>query len=103
MSPTTLQGKKRLIVLRVMQTDEGTWDIDIFPAHSMGVNAVSWAPSVVPGSLIQLPSHGGAANGTANGASSAVKRLVTAGCDNVAKIWVYVDCFCLCDMTSHLR
>jgi protein transport protein SEC13 len=32
--------------------DDGTWDKKVFNAHGMGVNAVSWAPSVIPGSLV---------------------------------------------------
>jgi protein transport protein SEC13 len=57
--------------------EDGTWEQVLFNAHPIGVNAVSWAPSPVPGSLI-----------TASGGSTQhVKRFVTAGCDNQAKIW----------------
>ena len=57
---------------------DGTWDAQkIQGAHSIGCTSVSWAPAPPPGSLV-----------AAGGASAApVKRLVTGGCDNLAKIW----------------
>jgi protein transport protein SEC13 len=57
--------------------DDGTWDTKVFNAHGMGVNAVSWAPSVIPGSLVSTQAHF-----TGN-----VKKLATGGCDNIVKIW----------------
>jgi protein transport protein SEC13 len=59
--------------------DDGTWDTKVFNAHGMGVNAVSWAPSVIPGSLVSTQAHF-----TGN-----VKKLTTGGCDNLVKIWVF--------------
>jgi len=50
------------------------WDVVKFLAHSSGVNAVSWAPSAAPGSLL-----------TQNKEITA--RLVTGGCDNLVKVW----------------
>ncbi|KAL9607196.1 MAG: hypothetical protein Q9204_009359, partial [Flavoplaca sp. TL-2023a] len=35
----------------VLEFNEGNWGHIKFPAHQMGVNAVSWAPAMVPGSL----------------------------------------------------
>merc|ERR1712216_309859 len=57
---------------------DGTWDAQkIQGAHSIGCTSVSWAPAPPPGSLV-----------AAGGASATpVKRLVTGGCDNLAKIW----------------
>ncbi|OIW24390.1 WD40 repeat-like protein [Coniochaeta ligniaria NRRL 30616] len=52
----------------------------IFPAHGLGVNAVSWAPAAAPGSIVSS-SPGPTAAGN--------RRFVTGGCDNTLKIWVY--------------
>jgi len=51
------------------------WEAVQFAANEPGVNAVSWAPMVVPSSL--LPSSGPLA------------RLATAGCDNNVIIWQF--------------
>ncbi|KAJ3183951.1 GTPase-activating protein S13 [Gaertneriomyces sp. JEL0708] len=56
----------------------GEWNTSTLMAHSMGVNAISWAPSTVPGSLIEV---------TGSTPTSMVKRFTTAGCDNMIKIW----------------
>ena len=57
---------------------DGSWEAAKIPnAHSIGCTGVSWSPAPPPGSLVA----GGVANVTA------VKRLVTSGCDNLAKIW----------------
>lgn len=44
----------------------------------IGCNAVSWAPAVVPGSLIEQPS---------GQKPNYVKRFVSGGCDNLVKLW----------------
>ena len=54
-------------------------------AHSIGANSVSWAPAILPGSLIN------AASGAAG--VGAVKRFASAGCDNLVKIWRFVASF----------
>lgn len=57
---------------------DGSWEAAKIPnAHSIGCTGVSWSPAPPPGSLVA----GGAAG------VPAVKRLVTSGCDNLAKIW----------------
>ncbi|KAL6717971.1 GTPase-activating protein S13 [Lecanora helva] len=62
----------------VLEFQEGNWTHQIFHAHGAGVNAVSWAPATVPGSLVSSkPSPGG------------VRRFVTGGSDNTVKIWDY--------------
>ena len=67
--------------------DDGQWDADIFNGHAIGCNAVSWAPAVIPGSLISpAPSQQSPANPTT---PAAVKRFASAGCDNLVKIWGY--------------
>ncbi|KAI5123014.1 hypothetical protein M0805_007635 [Coniferiporia weirii] len=63
--------------------NDGSWDADIFNGHAIGCNAVSWAPAVLPGSLItpQQPAQ--------PPASAPAKRFASAGCDNVVRIWGY--------------
>ncbi|XP_076062860.1 nuclear pore and COPII coat complex component secretory 13 [Oratosquilla oratoria] len=57
-------------------TSVHTWEAKkITNAHTIGCNAVSWAPAVASGS----------ADGTAR--TGAVQRLVTGGCDTYVKIW----------------
>jgi len=53
------------------------WEPTKFPAHKIGVNAVSWAPAFAP-SLGSIPSN-------------PVKRLVSGGCDHLVKIWKFED------------
>ena len=60
--------------------DDGTWDTKVFNAHGMGVNSVSWAPSVIPGSLVSTQGQSAGNN---------VKRIATGGCDNLVKIWAF--------------
>ncbi|KAJ3887919.1 WD40-repeat-containing domain protein [Lentinula edodes] len=66
--------------------DDGSWVADIFNGHAIGCNAVSWAPAVIPGSLItpQQQSIPGQQSQT-----QSVKRFASAGCDNLVKIWGY--------------
>ncbi|KAA6410875.1 MAG: transport sec13 [Lasallia pustulata] len=60
----------------VLEFKEGSWEHQIFPAHGLGVNAVSWAPAIAPGSLVSTTPSAGAA-----------RRFVTGGSDNLVKIW----------------
>lgn len=62
--------------------DDGSWEVNVLDAHAMGCNAVSWASATPPGSLT-LPSLSAAASASA----TSVRRLATAGCDNLVKIW----------------
>ncbi|XP_046860643.1 protein SEC13 homolog isoform X2 [Xenia sp. Carnegie-2017] len=59
---------------------DGHWQVKkINNAHTIGCNAVSWAPSTHPGSLFNIadePKRG-----------EIEKRLVTGGCDSLVKIW----------------
>jgi protein transport protein SEC13 len=57
--------------------DDGTWDTKVFNAHGIGCNAVSWAPAVVPGSLVS----------TGPPVAGNVRKIATGGCDNLVKIW----------------
>ncbi|KAI9881054.1 MAG: GTPase-activating protein S13 [Pleopsidium flavum] len=60
----------------VLEFKDNSWEHKIFPAHGIGVNAVSWAPAVAPGSLV-----------SASPGKGAVRRFVTGGSDNLVKIW----------------
>ncbi|KAI0223312.1 GTPase-activating protein S13 [Massospora cicadina] len=61
--------------------EDGTWESTMFDAHAIGCTAVTWAPSVLPGSLTQSV-------GTSPNAPK-VRRFATAGCDNLIKIWTF--------------
>lgn len=78
------------LLFPVSYSDDGTWAVDLVSAHPVGCNAVSWAPAVVPGSLISAQSTGPNA-GAANGEAKLVKRFASAGCDNTVKIWQFSD------------
>lgn len=66
----------------ITHTGDGSWDaVKIQGAHSIGCTGVCWAPAPPPGSLV--------AGGLSQPA--VVKRLVSSGCDNVAKIWRFDD------------
>lgn len=65
----------------VLEFRDNNWGNVLFHAHGLGVNAVSWAPSGVPGAIARK--DGGAAAG-AN-----VRRFVTGGSDNQVKIWEF--------------
>ncbi|KAF9004643.1 vesicle budding-like protein [Cyathus striatus] len=72
--------------------NDGQWDADIFNGHAIGCNAVSWAPAVLPGSLITpTPQQPPSSTPSAPSASPtmSVKRFASAGCDNLVKIWGY--------------
>lgn len=60
--------------------DEGKYDHIIVSAHSFGVNAVSWAPPSVSGSLVQ-------SSGQQQTQES--RRFVSGGSDNSVKIWKF--------------
>ncbi|KAK3101474.1 hypothetical protein FSP39_003864 [Pinctada imbricata] len=61
----------------ISSSGDGTWDAKkITNAHTIGCNAVSWAPAVSPSALFDL-----------SGRSQPTKRLVSGGCDNLVKIW----------------
>lgn len=61
----------------ISSTGDGTYEAKkINNAHSIGCNAVSWAPAVAPGALLDP-----------TGRPQPVKRIVSGGCDNLVKIW----------------
>lgn len=64
--------------------DDGSSDAFICAAHPMGATSVSWAPSVLPGSLTKPnlnPAHPPLPG------QEKQKRFVTGGCDSKVKIW----------------
>ena len=65
--------------------DDGQWGADIFEAHAIGCNSVSWAPATRPGALIAPPPA--VAPNQPVPRTSPIKRFASAGCDNVVKIW----------------
>ncbi|KAF8346409.1 protein transporter SEC13 [Amanita rubescens] len=67
--------------------NDGQWGADLFDGHAIGCNAVSWAPAILPGSLI-TPQQTQNAQGQPSQPPS-VKRFASAGCDNLVKIWGY--------------
>jgi len=62
----------------VLEFRDNSWTHQIFHAHGMGVNSVSWAPAASPGSII-----------SANPGSGQLRRFATGGSDNLVKIWDY--------------
>ncbi|KAI4287902.1 MAG: hypothetical protein L6R35_002836 [Caloplaca aegaea] len=60
----------------VLEFNEGNWLHVIFLAHGQGVNAVSWAPAMVPGSLVSSKPD-----------LAAQRRFATGGSDCLVKIW----------------
>jgi len=74
--------------------NDGQWDADIFTAHAIGCNAVSWAPAILPGSLVtpqQAPATATIPGQppTSTPQTFSIKRFASAGCDNLVKIWGY--------------
>jgi protein transport protein SEC13 len=76
---------------RVCYLDDGTWEAPLFTAHATGCNAISWSPSILPGSLInpqiRAPSNTSAGQNPAT-SPPPVQRFITAGSDNLLKIWI---------------
>ncbi|KAL7411376.1 WD40-repeat-containing domain protein [Mrakia frigida] len=66
--------------------NDGSTESFVAIAHPMGATSVSWAPSVVPGSLTRpaAPVPGGVSG---SGAENKQKKFVTGGCDSKVKIW----------------
>jgi len=58
---------------------DNTFAHTIFPAHGLGVNAVSWSPSLAPAQLTSAQGAGAT--------QQPLRRLVTGGSDNLVKLW----------------
>lgn len=64
----------------VLEFKDNSFDHSIFPAHGLGVNSVSWAPGLAPGSIF---------SGASPAASAGVRRFVTGGSDNALIVWAF--------------
>ena len=62
----------------ILEFSNNQWAHTIFQAHGVGVNAVSWAPSGMPGATLRKDS---------SAPQAPVRRFVTGGSDNNVKIW----------------
>ncbi|KAK2101306.1 GTPase-activating protein S13 [Saguinus oedipus] len=70
---------RREMSTRDMTPQEGQWEVKkINNAHTIGCNAISWVPAVVPGSLIDQPS---------GQKPNYIKKFASGGCDNLIKLW----------------
>lgn len=65
----------------VLEFRDNSWTHQLFHAHGMGVNAVSWAPAAAPGSLV-----------SATPGQGQQRKFVTGGSDNLVKIWEFRYC-----------
>lgn len=63
-----------------------SWETKKVKAHSVGCNAVSWSPSTPPSSTGLTVEEAESVK-----SDSKSKRVVTGGCDNLVKIWKYLD------------
>lgn len=62
----------------VLEFQDNNWSHQVFEAHGVGVNAVSWAPAVAPGAVMSSKPDLGIR-----------RRFVTGGSDCFVKIWDY--------------
>lgn len=62
------------------KVEDSTWESKVFAAHQIGCNAVSWCASPSADYLAAL-------TGGSPSVKAGEKRLVTGGCDNLAKVW----------------
>ncbi|RMY72684.1 hypothetical protein D0863_04358 [Hortaea werneckii] len=72
----------------VLTFENNTFSHAIFPAHGLGVNAVSWAPATLPGQLTNS-AQPTSQNSSSGGAGGLQRRFVTGGSDNLVKLWEY--------------
>lgn len=62
--------------ISILVNNGDSWETQkILNAHSIGCNSVSWCPAVEP------------SFDSASQQKTIVKRLASAGCDNIVKIW----------------
>ena len=52
------------------------------------MNSISWAPSIIPSSLIS-PQSGSNPNPSTQGSPQFIKKFATGGCDSLVKIWTF--------------
>lgn len=69
-------------------TADEDWESRKIPnAHSVGVNAISWAPPISSVSTVYRPNTGGECLHR----PTLVKRFVSGGCDSLVKIWKFLE------------
>ena len=61
--------------ISVLEFKDNSWEHQIFSAHGIGVNGVSWAPAVAPGAVFS------------SAPANATRRFASGGSDNAVKIW----------------
>lgn len=67
--------------------EEGTWRVASWNAHQIGCNAVAWCPTTGnAGSSLFL-----AGSASPSGFGNPIMRLASGGCDNLIKIWMYIN------------
>lgn len=71
----------------VLSFENNSFSHALFAAHGLGVNAVGWAPALLPGQLTSAATGGQQQQQQQGGA--ATRRLVTGGSDNMVKIWAF--------------
>lgn len=72
----------------IMSPGDGRWETKkIHNAHTIGCNAVSWAPIQAEKTF----TSGADNTSPISAAAKLTKRFVTGGCDNLVKIWKYVE------------
>ncbi|KAL2353960.1 putative nuclear pore complex subunit [Cryomyces antarcticus] len=82
----------------VLEFRDNSWAHQLFAAHGMGVNAVSWAPAAAPGVMTSAAQQG-------QQQAQGQRRLVTGGSDNLVKIWEWSaatgEYVCVSSLTGH--
>jgi len=67
--------------ITILTYRDNTWDRQVLDAHPSGANAVSWAPALPSGALLDPNPN--------QAHLIPVKRFVSGGCDGRVKIWKY--------------
>jgi len=80
------------ISVHAYKGDDTTWTEYTIPqAHAIGVNSVSWAPAISAGSLVSVGGSNTNVHTNTVNAPNIPRRFVSGGCDNLVKIWRFVD------------
>jgi len=79
----------------VLTFENNKFSHTMFPAHGLGVNSVSWAPSVLPGQLTSAQAPGQQ--------TQPQRRFVTGGSDNLVKLWSFNPTTASYDNTTTLK
>jgi hypothetical protein len=67
------------LLILIFLPEDGAWVVVAeWLAHQVGCNAVSWAPGAPSALIASAPQQ------------APVRRLATAGCDHLIKLWKYI-------------